>query len=407
MIDRYSAITLDRPVAIAEKSVEVGFPAYASDEEIDAAENSGSFPDLDSFAVVTSQSLSPTRATTEMSVFFACVRLRQITFKIHSQFGDNTTNQDTRDGITASGIIYVKLDQLLSELQQWRASAPIFPHPRSLYENQKWYDLLYSRERLLLVRKGIDVIPKQHGRAPGDLLSLCLQIAVEVITCFCELFEDRKITFTRSYFQILFTAGLSVMYCLSVVKDLEVKTVRDGREAVTICEHALKQIGEELPDAKRYVAVFEALRGYFLRKYRQLQGDGNLSFSNLPSATRQGEYQPGVSLASGIPRSQSRSFDPHLGTGQSYGLDTQSGLAFSSQNPLMSAETFPQTYPSNIAATPDVEAGLPSDAPLSANSILSWDIFGDDAIWNMEAGLHEYAYGDPPANLYADSFFDV
>lgn len=67
MIDRYSSITLDRPFAIANRDIEIGFPANANDEEVIAAR--GVVPSLDVLCTV----LTP-NGTNEMSVFFYCVR---------------------------------------------------------------------------------------------------------------------------------------------------------------------------------------------------------------------------------------------------------------------------------------------------------------------------------------------
>jgi hypothetical protein len=83
MIDRYSSITLDRPCAIADKYILIGFPADANDEDIQAADVSGSFPNLDSFCAAISLNSPSGPTNTEMSVFFACLRLRQITSTPH------------------------------------------------------------------------------------------------------------------------------------------------------------------------------------------------------------------------------------------------------------------------------------------------------------------------------------
>lgn len=394
MIDRYSSITLDRPVAIPDKSIQVGFPADADDEEIEAAERSGSFPDLDSYCAISALASASEPRNTEMSILLACLRLRQITSRIHSEFGDKMIHSHAGRSITTRGSIYSKLERLLDQLQQWRCSSPVFNDPRCLYEMQEWHHLLYLRERLLLIRKAIDLVPKRNSSPPRDLLSLCLHSAVDAITIFCRLFKDKKITFTRSYFQMLFTAGLSVMYCLSVVKDFDFETVVTGTQSVTICEDALQHMMKELPDAKRYVAVFEALRTYIIRKYVSALNHHSQSEPLLRTAESILSLQR-TELSSS---STSHNPQPSLSTA---GLNS----LLHTTNPSNDSQYLQNEF--DIMSIPHTDTQMHPDAPVSEGSILSFDIFGDDALWNMEAGLSEYACGDPPANLYFENPFEL
>ncbi|KAJ5682507.1 hypothetical protein N7462_005672 [Penicillium macrosclerotiorum] len=404
MIDRYSSITLDRPCAIAERYIEIGFPADANDEELLAADTSGSFTDLDSFCAASSTAPSSTLANTEMSVFFACLRLRQITSRIHSKFCAQDRSRTARNNTLVQGIVYEELDELLSALQQWRQSTPVFHTPQTLYETQEWYDLLYFRERLQLIRKAIDIVPKWNSIPPRELLSLCSESAVGAISAFWQLFESRKITFTRSYFQMLFTAGLSVMYCMSAVKDIDSESIRAGIDAVTKCEEILKKMGVNLPDAKRYIAVYESLSEYVIRKcsrnsreevqYRPQEWfPSNPHEQTIPSIstmTTNERHAP-----SNLPEIlvESAPFIRH------YGL-ASTGTHGTSEN-MSSSDNC-----TNVQLMTGAYSSIYPDAPLSEGSVLTCDIFADDALWSMEAGLNEYAYGDPPAILYLNDAFD-
>jgi hypothetical protein len=386
MIDRYSSITLDRPFAMADRAIQIGFPANANDDEIEAAEISGAFIDLNSFCAVSSLTAvaAVTSRTTEMSVFFACTRLRQITSKIHSTFREKKLFGHDKNPITARGAVYARLDELLSELKGWRNSTPAFDNPSCLYEMQEWYDLLYLRERLILARKALDLVPKQDNIPPKDLVVLCLHCAVGAITLFCELFRSKKITFTRSYFQMLFTGGLSIMFCLSIMKEHERETICEATDAITHGEIALKQMGEEMPDSKRYVAVYEALRAKILRKCnRRLQEDSSTGLTEC--------FQPNthdsILLGAAMPSSSQRN------------------------------DQFPQFHDPAFLGIPGSYAGghdpmtqfpnTETNDSISDGTTLSWNLFNDDTLWNMEAGLNEYAYGDPPATLYSDDPFDL
>lgn len=388
MIDRYSSITLDRPFAMTDGAIKVGLPADANDEELDAADTTGSFPDLNSFCAASSLAdvATNTKRTTDISVFSACVRLRQITSRIHSTFQGSVISASNRNFLTARGAVYASLDQLLLDLKVWRQSAPVFETPGCLYEMQEWYDLLCCRERLLLSRKALDLVPKPKNVPPKDLVNLCLECAVGAITGFCQLFERRQITFTRSYFQMLFTGGLSIMFCLSVVRDFNSFTIREAINAITQGQVALHKMGEELPDAKRYVAVYEALGANVRRKCsRHLHGESDLA--NLQNAH---------------PKDASQT--PHISNllaGAAAPPDHYQNLDYSSQFPvsesLLGRGDTTGIYPNAVV----------QDTPVSDNSLLPWDLLNDDSLWNMEAGLNEYAYGDPPATLYVNDPFDL
>lgn len=383
MIDRYSSITLDRPFAMTDSAIQIGLPADANDEELDAADSTGSFPDLSSFCAASSLKDVATsiRRTTEVSVFSACVRLRQITSKIHLTFQGNVISGSDRSSITARGAVYASLDQLLHDLQTWRRSAPVFESPSCLYEMQEWYDLLCLREKLLLSRKALDLVPKPKNVPPKDLVTLCLQCAVGAITGFCRLFERKQITFTRSYFQMLFTGGLSIMFCLSVVRDYNLVTIREAINAITQGQVALQQMGEELPDAKRYVAVYEALGANVRRKCSRHLDDE-------PASAQSHTVHPDIgSQVFHEPNSLSQPPPQQLG--------------YSTQ--LHASGFTPGTY-ETTSLYPNVAI---HDTPLSDNSLLPWDLLNDDSLWNMEAGLNEYAYGDPPATLYANDSLDL
>lgn len=358
MIDRYSSITLVRPAAVADEEIEVGFPVNANDDEIDAADSSGSFVDLNSFCQATSTTQSASAANTETSVFLLCLRLRKITSKIQKKFQRNEsanlpTSPISMSSITASGKIYADLDELLSELEQWRHSAPFFTNPRSLYETQEWFDLLLVREKLLLIRNAVDLVPKRNNNMPPrDLISICLECAFETIMKFSAMFHQKKITYTRSYFQMVFTAGLSVMYCVSVVTDHGLNTIMHAAEAMEQGEQTLKEMGKDLPDALHYVAVYEALRVNVLGKLKLSPGhQGGGSNSNMPVSSHELERQQQVQSA---------------------------------DNWLLSNE--PETRYHDL---------VPTLEQVDDTSLPSWDIFGDSTFWDMEAGLGEYAYGDP------------
>ncbi|KAL3440445.1 fungal-specific transcription factor domain-containing protein [Aspergillus insuetus] len=374
VIDRYSSITLDRPLAIADRDIRVLLPVNANDDEIEAAE--GSVPDLDIFQVSPRSQVE----TTDLSVFFLCIRLRQITSKIHSLFQYKKPSSADATGslssLTAPGRIYTNLYRLLQELDDWRRSVPFLEHPRCLYESQDFYDLRWMRERLLLVRKTMDLIPRRGHLPPRDLLTLCSQYATGTITVFCRLYESQRLTYTRSYFQTLFTAGLSVVFYLSVVAEPDQTTVDQAVDALSQAERVLKQMGDELPDAVQYVTVYEALYRHTLEKLRQSGRWGGFR-------THATDHAPDSS-------------DNYDAAGVIQSLSLPHAPLISSSDPRVLVD-WPLPTPNSLAGaggTGVTMVGSQENIPDEAFSFGA--LFWDDTMWSMEAGLGEYAYGNPP-----------
>lgn len=395
MIDRYSSITLDRPPALAEGDIQIGFPADVDDEDIDAAEASGSFSDLESFCNAISQ--NPSADPTEMSVFLYCVRLRQITSKIYTSFRQSQIHllrsKGTIDEFSALEMvesISSNLDGLLLELDEWRYSAPNFQNPKSLYQMQDWYDLLLVREKLLAVRKAIDLVPKHNQIPPHDLLSTCLHYATQGIMNFYDMFSHGKVTYTRSYFQFIFMSGLSVMLCISVmIDDHDMEMIAMALKAVEHAEMVLRQMTDNLPDAAPYVAVFEALRANMLAKPRSLlEYAPSISTNDLPG-------QQHMTLLT----ERTSEFHPYHHTHIPNRPEGQEPVAQRFPNSMHASSPLPAHHqlPAEFDATDNLNGDHP--VPTIENS-LAWNIFNNNSFWNMEAELSQYAYGDATAPLF-------
>ncbi|KAI9367644.1 fungal-specific transcription factor domain-containing protein [Aspergillus egyptiacus] len=362
IIDRYSSSTLDRPLAIADRDIRVLLPVDASDEQLEAAE--GSIPQLDLFQVAPQAEAGHT----ELTVFFTSIHHRRITSKIHSLFPSKSRSMGA-PSVTAPGRIYANLYRLLDELNLWRRSGPVFDHPQCVYETQDWLDLRWMRERLILVRKAMDLVPKRGSSPPSDLLSLCLQNATQVIVIFCRLYESHQITYTRSYFQTLFTAGLSAVYCLSSIDGPDPGTINQAMDALAQCENGLKELGRVLPDASQYVVLFEALYRHTSQKLRQ----GGLWDRARP---------PNIDPRSGFAQD-------NVGTGTAEDALAHAHLL---SGPISLSEW---PLPTSSGIPSGIEALADDQAPITADLFSFDSIFWDDTVWNMEAGLGEYAYGNP------------
>ncbi|TLD21359.1 hypothetical protein PspLS_09268 [Pyricularia sp. CBS 133598] len=283
--DRHSSGILGRPFAIAEADIAVDLPVDVGDDAITRASQDGK-TSLSQLAP-----REPTAEPTEVSVFIFCIRLRRISSNIHSTFysgrgvspvdgSDCTTTAAATPGasttshITTSGHVYVQLHRFLDELAAWRRDAPTFPSPRSLYERSEWYDFLLEKDRLLLVRGAIHRAPRRsHDRPPEDLLSMCNGCAARVVELYDGMLRDGHITWTRGYFQVIFAAGLSIIYCVSLglhrkaggVGGIEVPETT--RRTLSLCSDILMAFKREMPDAGRFAVVFGILKDHLLRDH--------------------------------------------------------------------------------------------------------------------------------------------
>ena len=134
IMDRYSSTTLGRPLSIADSDIEVRLPAEIDDEDLEISDKC-----LDDLCPSSNLHLP-----TQMSIFNALVRLRQINSKIYTHFSREAyTRPKVRDEPTLfeNGSIYSALNSFLSELTQWRRETPNFEKITCLYERQdrsKW-----------------------------------------------------------------------------------------------------------------------------------------------------------------------------------------------------------------------------------------------------------------------------
>lgn len=405
MIDRYSSSTLDRPFGIADQDIATTLPAHVDDADLSAA--SALYPDLATFETRYTGSVP-----NEMSVFLSCVRLRQITSRIQ-RFASVTSKQNSRHvpdqlQLLETGNVFCALDELLIALEDWRKSTPVLTSPKCLYERREYFEFLYAREKLLLIRRIMEVIPKRKGVPPQHLLALSLRTASRGIELYSGLFKDNFITYTRSYLSFLFTAGLSIMLSVSVSDGSfeDCNYTASSSKTLRTCEDTLRRLAERLPDAKPYVTVFEALH----------QNVAKGSYQKSSNSSRKTTFNPSGAIH--------KATDPMLGRRHS---QPQAIHPFDIEHhdPFLALCSEDHTRPAFSIDMPDASwtqfgginsdsAGMcRTDAGLEPNSILPADITSPDAytmfpwasltednpLWSMEAGLGEYAYGDAGLNM--------
>lgn len=261
VLDRYSSGILGRPFAIAEGDISVLLPIDAYDDHI----ATGVPENLDSVYQPGGSVI------TEMSIFIVFIELRRISSRIHTTFYARKPVASKADshfiGVQSIGHIYVTFLRFKSELDAWRLIVPTFSDPRSLYERPDWHDFMYHKDMLLLTRGALHSLPnplKLSSSSTQELLSTCYTSAACVIRLYADLMEKRAITWTRSYFQVIFTAGLTVTYCINlgilthISHDPQDQT--EAIDTIARCAKLLNYFKDQMPDAGSFAVVFDILK---------------------------------------------------------------------------------------------------------------------------------------------------
>lgn len=266
--DRFSSGILGRPFAILESEISVPLPVDSNDEAISASN-----------ATSLDQIVAPlVGSPTELSTFIWHTQLRRISSRIHSTFytGRSQGSQRSTEGIRTSalksvGYVYASFLRFEKELRAWRDSAPIFPSPDGLYQSPEWHEFLFEKDRLLLARGAMHNIPAQPyapTTAAKDILNACFTSATRTIELYAELMKQGLITWTRSYFQVIFTAGLTIIYYASLnpLKDglcmlaTGNASIQDPIGTLNLCSTVLYFFREKMPDAGSFAVVFDVLK---------------------------------------------------------------------------------------------------------------------------------------------------
>ena len=400
ILDRYSSGILGRPFAIADEDISVELPILADDEVLKAA-NITSLSDVSNVA--------PSQPT-EVSVFVFCIRLRQISSNIHNEFNSGR-RQSSRSAhstpmpFTSAGYVQMKVHDFLAQLDSWRQNAPVFADPISLYERPEWYDFMLEKDKLTLFRGAMHAAPKlSNNSPPADLLALSLRSAIKVITLYSEMLEKKYITWTRSYFQAIFAAGLSVLFCLGLDKsagdqeDLCPSTVPSSPVATLhMCSQVLHTFEKEMPDVRSFAVVFDELKELSIRKLQQQQHQQqqkSLDKSTLPKnrgyltipAFQTTTQATDWSIHNHNHPNTSQSTHPVIQPAAETTQTTQTSNIYWEQRSPTNFDLFTQS-----STTADGQGQDP---------LHEWPMLTEEFMENLEAGLGEYAWGFAGDDLY-------
>ncbi|KFY81183.1 hypothetical protein V499_00009 [Pseudogymnoascus sp. VKM F-103] len=296
-LDKFSSTTLGRPFGIEDSDIEIDLPFDAEDDELES---------LDMSQI---SRMSPTAGLSssngEVSVFNCCVRLGRITCRIHRALhfripGEESQKNSVARWVSADlhvcaspGDTYHLFRGFYMELKSWRCSCPVFTSPRCPSQSREWFDFLYEREKLALIRAAIDQVHSRYTFPSRELLNPCHNTAVVVIRLYDQLRRKGHITYSWSYLQLMLSCGLSVIFCIFVKldnrnahgemgaqdldhfwMDLEPMAFRDFRfedstVAIDKCAEILHWMAGQIKEMARYAHFFNMMRRGILNKLHQ------------------------------------------------------------------------------------------------------------------------------------------
>jgi hypothetical protein len=276
-LDRISAVSLGRPVGIADEDIDVDFPADIDDESITR----------DRF-LSTPRTHHLTTSTT-MSAAIHHLRLRRI-------WGEITTNfyQSKLERTPRTPDLQIA-DEIHASLEQWFAECPRIINRTDEgglpFGTMEWFTLAYDHTVLLLNRHRL-VTHMRHGfNSALDMSTLdmsttyaqCAHSAARICHTYQDVYLNTKVSSTWGALHILFLAGLTFLYCLWTDGACRKTYRRDAvNSACTACTVALVIITERWSAAQPYRDTFQALANATQSMLAE-QEDRSHPYPNLPA----------------------------------------------------------------------------------------------------------------------------
>jgi hypothetical protein len=389
-----------------DRDIRIGLPADIDDHHLDTLNMP--FQSLDSVASPQDPSIP-----TETTMFLRNVTLRQVSSHIHTEFSrlrEECTTASSQPHLII-GRIYMILNQLLEDLERWRAAAPIIENPTCTYHLTDWSDFLCAREKLYLVRRAVDLVPRRDGVLPKQFATLLLHASLQVIRQYSTLCQSSLVTHTRNYFHMMFTAGLSVIYCISSKAKLSYKDLSASAQGLRTCEATLTEMAVKLVHSNPYVTVYAALHRDVSQKIQRALMDsmGSSSMCSIPASPNGHNADHHVDTMSaqslsdatiGFPFNlvlpadvQVPSAQPHMPS-----AEPLSDVHFTGAQPMTDQLRGPVSLPTGYPAYPSdtIMFAVGSDElNILGDDLLHWARTDDSTLRTIDTTLLDYIYGDP------------
>ncbi len=184
------------------------------------------------------------------------IRLRRLWGKVHT-----TLYSDTALNNPADSSYHARIEQLRTELENWRVAIPAMPpiqgEALSLFATPDWFQLNYNYTILQLYRIQIT---DSKGGAADNLFFECLHAAENICHGYRRQFLGKPTTYTWGALHELFLSGLTYLHCLWMSPAVREVTRQDQASSTcTDCTIVLVIIAERWEAAAPYRDIFETL----------------------------------------------------------------------------------------------------------------------------------------------------
>lgn len=183
---------------------------------------------------------------------------------------------------------------------------------------------------------------------------------------------------------MMFTSGLTILFCISVSSDLEPATILECRTALAQCEETIKTMSTYMPDSRHYVKFFKAICIHVFPKLEAKEphvpnehslGSSSTHLAHLDQFQPQGNGDAHL-LESSI-------------SGPTYNADVD--CPGNGRVPLETDQWYSHGISPPLFNQEGINDVLDEGVNISAGP-LDWSFLGEDAVWNI--GLGNYVYGN-------------
>ncbi|KAK8865930.1 hypothetical protein IAR55_001079 [Kwoniella newhampshirensis] len=282
-LDRLVAVTLSKPLAIADNDIDVELPSPLPSD-------------------------APFRGRARIDFTRHIIKLRRLSGIILTTVYSVSGDQNALPEPERAGIIM----DLHSRLDSWLAECPMPPdteeEKRGMITNHSWFLLNYHQGLCLLYRPS----PLYPAMTP-ERLSALHEASTRCVDLYIDLWHDHKVSYNLINVSMQFLACISLLYCLceydsrdtGLVNDLNWR--REVSQRVGQCHDLLEAFSRALPETAKYREIFGQLSEMLLARHGPLRTPGeaqdgasntkveSYTPSSLPTASTNSISTPTVS----------------------------------------------------------------------------------------------------------------
>ncbi|VUC29949.1 unnamed protein product [Clonostachys rosea] len=240
-LDRAAALTLGRPVGIADSDIDVDLPLDINDEKITST------------GLIGEPRVSQLDPPTTVSAAIHTIRLRQLLARIQAVMYPQTGREPPSDPVYAT--------TFRGELDEWLASSPKQLAANRAHNNAfsspEWFQVMYWHSILTLYR--YQLVQNSANVSPAVHLD-CANAAQSICAAYRQLYLAQRLNDTWGALHVLFLGGITFLHCLWSSADVRLAYRLDKVSSTcTSCIIVLAVMAERWTAVKPYRDAFDML----------------------------------------------------------------------------------------------------------------------------------------------------